>query len=225
MNDLKPADPKTIESTMPSRELTLIVAATNKMGIGRAGTLPWTGLKKEMAYFARVTKRSSSPNSTNAVIMGRKTWDSIPPRFRPLKDRRNVVVTRGGDPTAAAVAAEGERAVAGSLQQAVESLGGQADEEEEEEEEVASRAFVIGGAQIYKASLESKDARRILLTRVLSDFECDTFFPVVLGEDGKADGWVRRSKEELDAWTGETVPVGVQEENGTRYVFEMWERT
>jgi hypothetical protein len=45
--------------TMRPRELTLIVAATNKMGIGRAGELPWTGLKKEMAYFARVTKRSS----------------------------------------------------------------------------------------------------------------------------------------------------------------------
>jgi dihydrofolate reductase len=41
------------------RELTLIVAATNKMGIGLGGTLPWTGLKKEMAYFARVTKRAS----------------------------------------------------------------------------------------------------------------------------------------------------------------------
>jgi hypothetical protein len=45
--------------TMTPRELTLIVAATNKMGIGRAGTLPWTGLKKEMAYFARVTKRAN----------------------------------------------------------------------------------------------------------------------------------------------------------------------
>jgi len=44
---------------MTPREFTLIVAATNNMGIGRAGTLPWTGLKKEMAYFARVTKRAS----------------------------------------------------------------------------------------------------------------------------------------------------------------------
>lgn len=42
---------------MPPLELTLVVAATRDMGIGRAGTLPWTGLKKEMAYFARVTKR------------------------------------------------------------------------------------------------------------------------------------------------------------------------
>lgn len=44
-------------STMLPVELTLIVAATRNMGIGRAGTLPWTGLKKEMAYFARITKR------------------------------------------------------------------------------------------------------------------------------------------------------------------------
>lgn len=45
---------------MPLPELTLIVAATSKMGIGLRGTLPWTGLKKEMAYFARVTKRAPS---------------------------------------------------------------------------------------------------------------------------------------------------------------------
>lgn len=46
------------DSNMTPRELTLIVAATNNMGIGRGGTLPWTGLKKEMAYFARVSKRA-----------------------------------------------------------------------------------------------------------------------------------------------------------------------
>ncbi len=47
------------EAAMIPRELTLIVAATNKMGIGLAGTLPWTGLKNEMRYFARVTKRTT----------------------------------------------------------------------------------------------------------------------------------------------------------------------
>lgn len=48
-----------LDSKMGPRDLTLIVAATNKMGIGRAGTLPWTGLRNEMAYFARVTKRTN----------------------------------------------------------------------------------------------------------------------------------------------------------------------
>ncbi|KAH9211002.1 dihydrofolate reductase-like domain-containing protein [Leptodontidium sp. 2 PMI_412] len=197
---------------MTPRELTLIVAATNNMGIGRAGTLPWTGLKKEMAYFARVTKRAS-PGNANTVIMGRKTWESIPPRFRPLKDRTNVVITRGDPQTVAA----GQKIVANSIDQAIESAGTQAGSSQ-------SKLFVIGGAQIYKASLESKDAKRILLTRVLGDFECDTFFPVALGENGTASGWQRKSKEDLDLWTGETVPEGIQEENGTKYIFEMWER-
>jgi len=54
----KQSEPK--EPEMVPRELTLIVAATNRLGIGYRGTLPWTGLKKEMAYFARVTKRAKA---------------------------------------------------------------------------------------------------------------------------------------------------------------------
>jgi dihydrofolate reductase len=55
---------------MPPPELTLIVAATTRnMGIGRAGDLPWTGLKKEMAYFARVTKRTPSVDSPNPEVL------------------------------------------------------------------------------------------------------------------------------------------------------------
>ncbi|KAH7413041.1 dihydrofolate reductase-like domain-containing protein [Cadophora sp. MPI-SDFR-AT-0126] len=212
MLDLTDSDNSVNQYRMTPRELTLIVAATNNMGIGRAGTLPWTGLKKEMSYFARVTKRAS-PGTTNTVIMGRKTWDSIPSRFRPLKDRTNVVITRG-DPNAIA---EGEKIVANSLSQVVESAETQA-------RSLPSRLFVIGGAQIYKASLDIQEAKRILLTRVLGDFECDTFFPLMLEEGGKATGWERKSKIDLDRWTGETVPEGIQEENGTRYVFEMWER-
>jgi dihydrofolate reductase len=215
------------ELTMSPRELTLIVAATNRMGIGRGGTLPWTGLKKEMAYFARVTKRANPSvceflcrsqlralkfsQSVNAVIMGRKTWESIPPRFRPLKGRTNIVVTRG----ASELDAEG-KIVVGSVEKAIRAT---------EDTVQDKRAFVIGGAQIYEAALGRKETKRILLTRVLSDFECDTFFPVGLNESGKTEGWERKSKEELDSWVGEQVPEGVQEENGTRYVFEMWEKT
>ncbi|PMD21056.1 hypothetical protein NA56DRAFT_720672 [Hyaloscypha hepaticicola] len=195
---------------MISQELTLIVAATGKMGIGRGGTLPWTGLKREMAYFARVTKRASpGVGNTNALIMGRKTWESIPPKFRPLKDRTNIVITRTSGLTA-----QGGN-VTSSVEEAIEAV----------EKTEVTRAFVIGGAQIYKAALERKETKRILLTRVLSDFECDTFFPLQLDESGKSEGWERKSKEDLDRWVGEQVPEGVQEENGTKYRFEMWEKT
>ena len=161
----------------------------------------------------------------NAVFMGRKTWDSIPPKFRPLKGRLNIVISRSHSsaPSPAAGLDAGADAVkVGSLEQAVEylrsgSAGAGAG---------TTRAFVIGGAQIYAAALQLKEARRVLLTRIADDFECDTFFPLALSEEAAAgaEGWARRSKEELDAWTGETVPDGVQEENRTRYEFQMWER-
>jgi Dihydrofolate reductase len=72
--------------------LTLIVAATKSNGIGQNGRLPWR-LPKEMAYFARVTI-NAPPDSMNSVIMGRKSWESIPSKFRPLKERSNVVISR-----------------------------------------------------------------------------------------------------------------------------------
>lgn len=76
---------------MSSQSLALIVACTAKNGIGKDGGLPWR-LPKEMGYFARAT--SSAPaGKHNAVIMGRNTWESIPSKFRPLKDRFNIVVT------------------------------------------------------------------------------------------------------------------------------------
>ncbi|TVY41540.1 Dihydrofolate reductase [Lachnellula subtilissima] len=205
------------DPAMPLPELTLIVAATSKMGIGLRGTLPWTGLKKEMAYFARVTKRAPSPGAKNTVIMGRKTWDSIPPRFRPLKERQNVVISRSLERTSST-----ESQTVGSLPEALALLSQQSTASESGSK--TGKAFIIGGAQIYEAALELKQARRILLTRILSDFECDTFFPVELPESGEKSGWRRRGQEVLDAWVGESVSGEVQEEAGTKYIFEMWER-
>ncbi|KKA28125.1 hypothetical protein TD95_000990 [Thielaviopsis punctulata] len=205
-------------------ELTLIVAATKSMGIGAKGTLPWTGLKKEMAYFARVTKRvpSTAPaGAINAVIMGRKTWESIPPRFRPLKDRLNVVISRSHTepqtPAAAATLDAAQPVLAASLDQALGYLA----------DKPVARVFVIGGGQIYEAALKQARgaARRVLLTAVAGEFECDTVFPLGLVGDGTVDGgWMRRSAGELDAWVGEEVVKGEQEENGVKYEFQMWEK-
>jgi Dihydrofolate reductase len=50
-----------------------------------------------MAHFSRITKKTENSNRVNAVIMGRKTWDSIPEKFRPLPGRYNVVLTRNSD--------------------------------------------------------------------------------------------------------------------------------
>jgi len=75
--------------------LSIIVAATSNNGIGQAARLPWR-LPREMAYFASVTSDAPSP-LMNAVIMGRRTWESIPDKFRPLKNRINVVLSQDPD--------------------------------------------------------------------------------------------------------------------------------
>ncbi|KAL6870008.1 hypothetical protein ACO1O0_001343 [Amphichorda felina] len=198
-------------------ELTLIVAATRNMGIGLNGSMPWKGLRKEMQYFARVTTRpppQAAPGAFNAVIMGRKTWDSIPAKFRPLKDRLNIIITRSATGTPSPTAPITEPIKVSSLEQAMQYAQARA----------VPRIFVMGGAQIYEAALRLPEARRVLLTSIERNFECDTFFPLDL-TGGKADGWARKPRVELEAWTGEEIAEGGQEEAGTKYEFQLWEKS
>ena len=127
-----------------------LVAAVARGGvIGRGGTIPWR-ITEDMERFREVT-------TGHPVVMGRKTWESLPDRFRPLPDRRNVVVTQNPDWQADGA----ERA--GSLGEALERLQGE------------ERVSVIGGAQIYAAALPLAD--ELLLTEIDLDVPGDTFFP------------------------------------------------
>ncbi|KAB8291715.1 hypothetical protein EYC80_006513 [Monilinia laxa] len=216
----------TISNMGPTKEFTLIVAATNKMGVGKGGGLPWTGLRKEMAYFARVTKRAG-PGKTNAVVMGRKTWESIPPKFRPLASRANYMISRTQSSNASGVELGPDAHATTSLTDALQQLESrtQSKDANSGDEKEVDRVFIIGGGQIYKAALELKQAKRILLTRILQDFDCDTYFPVELKEDGTGNGWTRKDTQALREWTGEGEDVeGIKEEGGVKYIFEMWER-
>ncbi|KAJ2894198.1 hypothetical protein MKZ38_007838 [Zalerion maritima] len=159
----------------------------------------------------------------NAIIMGRKTWESIPPRFRPLKDRLNIVISRSfsGQPSAdiSELDHTKEPVKLPSLHAALQFLKSSSPDS-------VGRVFVIGGGQIYDAALTLPETRRVLLTSIFSDFECDTHFPIKFvssSAPGHAE-WQQRSKQDLDQWTGEQVPAGLQEENGTTYEFQMWER-
>ncbi|HEY4622185.1 MAG TPA: dihydrofolate reductase [Gaiellaceae bacterium] len=127
-----------------------IVAAIARGGvIGRDNTIPWR-IREDMERFRALT-------TGHAVVMGRRTWDSLPDRFRPLPGRRNVVVTRNLE-----WSAEGaERA--GSLAGALELVEGE------------SQVFVIGGAELYAQALPL--AGELLLTEIDAEVEGDTFFP------------------------------------------------
>ena len=145
-----------------SAELVLIAAMARGRVIGRAGALPWH-LPEDLAHFRAVTRG-------HAVIMGRKTWDSLPARFRPLPGRRNLVVTRN-----MGWHAEGADA-AFSLDEALARVTGDA------------RVFVIGGAELYAAALPL--AHTLVLTEINADIEGDTHFPAFEGR-----GFVEAARE------------------------------
>lgn len=185
------------KTKMPlSTPLTLIVATTPiphhlptnarpKLGIGQNGTLPWPRIKADMSFFARVTSRppATRPGSTNAVIMGRKTYESIPEKLRPLGKRINVVVTRDVEGNAGRVQkelegkrerdanraaeakAQGKAGGAGTGTEGTtdaivsESLEGAMGDLEgvygTGEESRLGNIYIIGGGEIYASALRS----------------------------------------------------------------------
>lgn len=135
----------------------VVVAADEAGGIGAGGTLPWR-LPSELRHFAALTRDTAAPGRQNAVVMGRRTWESLPPRFRPLPGRLNVVLSRGDAPEGAEVARDLDAALALAWAR-------------------ADRVFVIGGGQVYAAALAHPACRDVYLTRVAGRFSCDTFLP------------------------------------------------
>ena len=190
-------------------------------------------LKKEMSYFARVTKRlpsptPSSPEHQNVVIMGRKTWDSIPSKFRPLAHRTNLIISRQErlESVSPALLESGNVLVASDIRSGLSLLEARV---KEGKAMPVGRVFVIGGAAIYKAALEMEQARNVLLTRVQGEWDCDTVFPVDLAREGQ--GWARKSREELEGFVGEEFAGGsavleeeVQGGGKVKYEFMLYQR-
>lgn len=145
----------------------IVVAADEEGGIGKAGDLPWK-LPGDMAFFKRLTSDTEDPSKRHAVIMGRKTWDSIPPRFRPLRHRLNTVLSRS-----TALSLPEHVLLARDLDDALAQVAAQ--------DESIESVFVIGGGQIYSHALDHQACETVHLTRVEGCFECDTFLPP-LGE-------------------------------------------
>ncbi|KAG0177910.1 dihydrofolate reductase [Apophysomyces sp. BC1034] len=193
----------------------LVVAATEELGIGIHGDLPWR-IPKDMAFFKHVTthipKQAEPPTKDvkleNAVIMGRVTWESIPLKFRPLADRFNLVISRNKDYDLNVAAPSTSKLVA-SLDEAFASIDPQQH----------PRVFVIGGAQMYKLAIQRTDCTHIVLTRVKSKINCDVFFPEI-------DEAVYRlaTHEELEAYVEKEVPQGVQTHKEIQYEFTLYIR-
>jgi dihydrofolate reductase len=149
-------------------ELHLIYARARNGVIGRDNTLPWH-LPEDLAHFKRLTLGCP-------VIMGRKTWDSLPPKFRPLPGRSNIVITHQTDWHSPGATP------ANSLEAALSKCA------------QANHVWVIGGAQIYAQALPL--ATTVEVTEIDADFEGDAYAPALGSE------WRERQRESNTAANG-----------------------
>jgi len=132
-----------------------------------------------MKHFKQVTCTAPTPTQTNAVIMGRKTWESIPPKFRPLPGRTNVILSRGGISAVEGVPTSNDNdnndkeavLVATSLDDAMTQINARPNH---------GSTFIIGGGEIYNAAMKSGLVNRVVYTNVKGmsdDTKYDAFFP------------------------------------------------
>ena len=143
-----------IDTKSQSSCISLIAAIGRNRELGKGGELLWR-LPDDMKRFKEIT-------TGHPVIMGRKTWESIPEKFRPLPGRTNIVVTRqSGYEAAGAVVVDSLESARAAAARAVGS----------------DEIFIIGGGELYAAALPF--AHRLYLTFVDASVpDADTFFPV-----------------------------------------------
>lgn len=135
----------------------LIVAMGKHREIGKNNDLLWR-LPRDMQFFKETTQGQ-------IVVMGRKNWESIPEKFRPLPNRKNIVISRNPDynPEGAILITD--------LKDLKQHL------------EVDKKCFIIGGAQIYQLALEQDLIDEMYVTLVNETFDADTYFPFVNWEN------------------------------------------
>ena len=182
-----------------SETLNLIVAHTfDKNGIGKDGSMPWS-IPEDLEHFKELTTHSGDDgNNFNIVIMGRKTWDSIPVKFKPLRGRYNVVLSNdenyrkvNNDEYAYKINIQHNLGVffttwnnffnSGEYISVQKAILFRLHYDTQSSRDVKFTYHIIGGEQIYKKAIESGLTLRIYATEIYSKLECDTFFPLVSG--------------------------------------------
>lgn len=192
-------------------KVTIIVAALlPSLGIGYKGGMPWR-LKQEMKYFRTVTSHTTKENAKNAVIMGRKTWESIPPKFRPLPNRLNVVLSRSFE-NAGSISNSDTVVHFNDVQTALEKVLAL---------NFIDKVFIMGGAELYNKCVLHPLVENVLLTEIVSDKDIpvDTFlkFPLI-------ELWQKQPIEELRKVVEVEFPEGKVKEGDFEYEFSLWKR-
>lgn len=152
---------------------TALIVAMGKNGeIGYNNDLLWH-LPRDMKFFKETT-------TGHVVVMGRKNWDSIPERFRPLKDRENVILTRNAD---------------FKLSDAITFTSFKEVVDKYFDKEDTRTCFIIGGAQIYDLALTSNKIEELFITHVDESFKADTCFPEIDLNQWNSEVLLRHEKD------------------------------
>ncbi|EWC44498.1 hypothetical protein DRE_06766 [Drechslerella stenobrocha 248] len=168
----------------------------------------------------------------NAVIMGRKTWESLPPKYRPLPGRINVIVSRSSSSPASSGRGVGGGEFWGRPAEAGTSDARRGGESDPESRLALHQIFIIGGSQIYGAAMALPSdspayPTRILLTTILSpDYAAEPGVDILFPSIDPAE-WQECPLTDLLQATGEerSAVEGVRAEEGVQFEFGMWERT
>ncbi|RCK66493.1 Dihydrofolate reductase [Candida viswanathii] len=187
--------------------ISIIVAALKpSLGIGNQGKMPWR-LRKEIRYFKDVTSKTTVENARNAVIMGRKTWESIPTKFRPLPDRLNIVLSRSYNNEII-----NENVIhANSIESSLRLVSN------------VERVFIIGGAEIYNELIKDPLVTQLLITEIEhpspESVEMDTFLKFPL------EDWTKQPKSELQKFVGDEIALDDDIKEGDfTYNYTLWTR-
>lgn len=129
--------------------ISLIVCVDDEYGIGKTNDLPWY-IPEDLKHFKKIT-------DGNTVVMGRKTWDSIPNKYKPLSNRENIVLSKTLDDNRCIIFKD--------EMELIKNLDGK------------KNVFIIGGSHLYELFLKNNLVDKIFMTRVNNTHDCDIFFP------------------------------------------------
>lgn len=161
-----------------------------------------------MEHFKKVTVGANPEYTKNAVIMGRKTWESIPEKFRPLSDRINVVLTRQEN-----YKLPSNVIVASSLDDAKEIL---------DERGCRGEIFVIGGSEVYQQAMSARYIKSVIYTEIeeMKDTKFDAYFPELSVDDWEMSSYYSEDSNKENGTSSNLVDA----KSGVRYRFLKYTR-
>jgi dihydrofolate reductase / thymidylate synthase len=141
----------------------IIAAISNNNCIGKNGLLPWNNISEDMNRFKEITTNTKNKNKINAVIMGENTWNSLPKKFKPLKNRKNIILSRK-------IFHRYNTKMINNINDALDYCI---------KNHHIENTFIIGGGEIYKQVINDSRLDKMYITKINKNIDGDIFFPEI----------------------------------------------